>query len=193
MRYSKRNRVSTPRVRLLRFDIKPHNILLDNDFNPKISDFGLAKLCSKEDSLISMTAARGTIGYIAPEVFNGNFGTVSYKSDVYSFGMLVLEVIRARKETALTSSNNEVYFPELIYKSLITGEELNLELTDDGDAKIAKRLAIMALWWIQRYPVNRPSMKAVVRMLEGASESLIMPPNPFASTTPAEPTTAFPT
>ncbi|KAL6146853.1 hypothetical protein ACLB2K_057530 [Fragaria x ananassa] len=169
--------------RILHFDIKPHNILLDHDFNPKISDFGLAKLCSKEDSLISMTAARGTIGYIAPEVFNGNFGTVSYKSDVYSFGMLVLDVIGARKETSLTSSNSEVYLPELIYKSLIRGEELNLELADDGDAQIAKRLAIVALWCIQWYPVNRPSMKAVVRMLEGASESLIMPPNPFIAST----------
>ncbi|KAL6206442.1 hypothetical protein ACLB2K_023690 [Fragaria x ananassa] len=70
--------------RILHFDIKPHNILLDHDFNPKISDFGLAKLCSKEDSLISMTAARGTIGYIAPEVFNGNFGTVCNKWSMFS-------------------------------------------------------------------------------------------------------------
>ncbi|KAM5561768.1 rust resistance kinase Lr10 [Rosa sericea] len=174
--------------RILHFDIKPHNILLDHDFNPKISDFGLAKLCSKEDSLVSMTAARGTIGYIAPEVFNGNFGTVSYKSDVYSFGMLVLEVIGARKESALTSASSDVYFPELIYKCLVQGEELDLELGDDGDAQIAKRLANIALWCIQWYPVNRPSMKAVVRMLEGPSESLIMPPNPFASTTHTEPT-----
>ncbi|KAK9919361.1 hypothetical protein M0R45_027958 [Rubus argutus] len=175
--------------RILHFDIKPHNILLDHDFNPKISDFGQAKLCSKEDSIISMTAARGTIGYIAPEVFNGNFGTVSYKSDVYSFGMLVLEVIGSSRESALTSSNSEVYFPELIYKWLMQGEELDLELSDDGDAQIAKRLAIVALWCIQWYPVNRPSMKAVVRMLEGASESLIMPPNPFASTSNTEATT----
>ncbi|KAK9919364.1 hypothetical protein M0R45_027960 [Rubus argutus] len=175
--------------RILHFDIKPHNILLDQDFNPKISDFGLAKLCSKEDSVISMTAARGTIGYIAPEVFNGNFGTVSHKSDVYSFGMLVLEVIGARKESSLTSSNSEVYYPELIYKCLSQGEELDLELGDNGDARIAKRLAIVALWCIQWYPVNRPSMKAVVRMLEGAFESLIMPPNPFASSSHSEATT----
>ncbi|XP_062003347.1 rust resistance kinase Lr10-like [Rosa rugosa] len=174
--------------RILHFDIKPHNILLDHAFNPKISDFGMAKLCSKEDSVISMTAARGTMGYIAPEVFNGNFGTVSYKSDVYSFGMLVLEVIGARKETAVTSSDNEAYFPQLIYK-LIQGEEMDLELADDGDAQIAKRLAIVALWCIQWYPVSRPSMKGVVRMLEGPSESLIMPPNPFGSITPTGPTT----
>ncbi|KAL7254273.1 hypothetical protein ACSBR1_008635 [Camellia fascicularis] len=79
--------------RILHFDIKPHNILLDHNFNPKISDFGLAKLCSKEQSVVSMTAARGTVGYIAPEVFSRNFGKVSCKSDVYSFGMLLLEMV----------------------------------------------------------------------------------------------------
>ena len=70
---------------ILHFDIKPHNILLDHKFIPKISDFGLAKLCSKEQSAVSMTAARGTVDYIAPEMFSRNFGKVSYKSDVYSF------------------------------------------------------------------------------------------------------------
>ncbi|XP_050137108.1 rust resistance kinase Lr10-like [Malus sylvestris] len=167
---------------ILHFDIKPHNILLDHDFNPKISDFGLAKLCSKEDRIISMTAARGTVGYIAPEVFNGNFGNVSHKSDVYSFGMLVLEIVGARKEIALASGNNEVYFPELIYNRLVQGEALDLKLDTDENTQIAKKLVIVALWCIQWYPVNRPSMKAVVRMLEGGSENLRMPPNPFAST-----------
>ncbi|KAM1354114.1 hypothetical protein ACFX2H_033508 [Malus domestica] len=167
---------------ILHFDIKPHNVLLDHDFNPKISDFGLAKLCSKEDSIISMTAARGTVGYIAPEVFNGNFGSVSHKSDVYSFGMLVLEIVGARKESALASGNNEVYFPELVYNRLVQGEALDLKLDTDEDTQIAKKLVIVALWCIQWYPVNRPSMKAVVRMLEGGSENLSMPPNPFAST-----------
>ncbi|TQD84853.1 hypothetical protein C1H46_029573 [Malus baccata] len=125
---------------ILHFDIKPHNILLDHDFNPKISDFGLAKLCSKEDSIISMTAARGTVGYIAPEVFNGNFGSVSHKSDVYSFGMLVLEIVGSRKQPALTSGTSEVYFPELVYNRLVQGEALDLKLDTDEDAQIAKKL-----------------------------------------------------
>ncbi|XP_050377636.1 rust resistance kinase Lr10-like [Argentina anserina] len=168
--------------RILHFDIKPRNILLDHDFNPKISDFGLAKLCSKEESIISMTAARGTAGYIAPEVFLRNFKNVSYKSDVYSFGMLVLEMIGARKEPAFASINSEVYFPEWAYKRLIEGGTLDLKLDTDEDAHIAKKLVIVALWCIQWYPVNRPSMKSVVRMLYGDSESLIMPPNPFTFT-----------
>ncbi|KAL3499682.1 hypothetical protein ACH5RR_038775 [Cinchona calisaya] len=83
--------------RILHFDIKPHNILLDHNFNPKISDFGQAKLCSKEQSAVTMTAARSTMGYIAPEVFSRNFGKVSYQSDVCSFGMVLLEMVGAMK------------------------------------------------------------------------------------------------
>lgn len=57
--------------RILHFDIKPHNVLLDYDFTPKLSDFGLAKLCSKDQGIVSMTKARGTTGYIAPKCSRG--------------------------------------------------------------------------------------------------------------------------
>ncbi|XP_028774286.1 rust resistance kinase Lr10-like [Neltuma alba] len=85
--------------RMLHFDIKPQNVLLDSDFTPKISDFGLAKLCSKNQSIVSITNARGTFGHIAPKVFSQNFGNVSHKANVYSFGMLLLEVIAGRMIT----------------------------------------------------------------------------------------------
>ena len=56
-------------MQILHFDIKPHNILLDENFIPKVSDFGLAKLYPANDNMVSLTTARGTLGYIAPELF----------------------------------------------------------------------------------------------------------------------------
>ena len=168
--------------RILHFDIKPHNILLDHNFNPKISDFGLAKLCSKEESVVSMTVARGTIGYIAPEVLSRNFGNASHKSDVYSFGMLLLEMVGGRKNIDVTVENTgQVYFPEWVYCHLNQGKELNIRAEKEGDTKIAKKLTIVGLWCIQWYPIDRPSMKVAVQMLEGEGDNLTMPPNPFAS------------
>ncbi|PON72106.1 Mitogen-activated protein kinase kinase kinase [Parasponia andersonii] len=79
-------------MQILHFDIKPHNFLLDENFVPKVSDFGLARLCPLEDNIVSLTTARGTLGYIAPELFYKNIGGVSYKADVYSFGMLMMEM-----------------------------------------------------------------------------------------------------
>ncbi|KAG6767568.1 hypothetical protein POTOM_028778 [Populus tomentosa] len=170
---------------ILHFDIKPHNILLDNDFNPKIADFGLAKLCSKYKSVVSMTRVRGTVGYIAPEVFSRNFGNVSYKADVYSFGMLVLEMVGGRKNVDETAENgDQVYFPEWIYNLLEEGEDLRLHIEEERDAEIAKKLAIVGLWCIQWNPVDRPPMKTVVQMLEGKGDRLSTPPNPLSSTAP---------
>ncbi|XP_047953369.1 rust resistance kinase Lr10-like [Salvia hispanica] len=79
-------------IKILHFDIKPQNILLDDMFVPKITDFGLAKLCSIDKDAVTMTAARGTIGYVAPELNYISIGPVSHKADVYSFGMLLLEM-----------------------------------------------------------------------------------------------------
>ncbi|KAM7465719.1 hypothetical protein LguiB_013281 [Lonicera macranthoides] len=116
---------------ILHFDIKPHNILLDDNFNPKIADFGQAKLCPKDQSKVSMTAARGTMGYIAPEVFSRNFGNVSYKSDAYSFGILLLEMVGGRKNIDLTVQNpSQTSFPELIYGRLCQGEELGIKIEE---------------------------------------------------------------
>ncbi|KAJ9679750.1 hypothetical protein PVL29_021610 [Vitis rotundifolia] len=173
--------------RILHFDIKPHNILLDHNFNPKISDFGLAKLCSKEQSAVFMTVVRGTMGYIAPEVLSRNFGNVSYKSDVYSFGMLLLEMVGGRKNIDVSvESTSQVYFPEWIYNHLDIGQELHIRIEEEGDVEIAKKLAIVGLSCIQWCPVDRPSMKIVVQMLEGEGDKLTMPLNPFASTVPTK-------
>ncbi|CAM0878584.1 unnamed protein product [Alopecurus aequalis] len=166
---------------ILHFDIKPHNILLDYNFNPKISDFGLAKLCARDQSIVTLTAARGTMGYIAPEQYSRNFGGISYKSDVYSFGMLVLEMVSGKRNAdPSTEGPNAVYLPEWIYEKVINDQELTLtsEATQDEKEKVRK-LAIVALWCIQWNPRNRPSMTKVVNMLTGRLQNMQMPPKPF--------------
>ncbi|CAA2957647.1 rust resistance kinase Lr10-like [Olea europaea subsp. europaea] len=167
--------------RILHFDIKPHNILLDHNLSPKVADFGLAKMCSKDQSVVTMTAARGTIGYIAPEVFSRNFGKVSYKSDIYSFGMLLLDLVGGRKNFhARATDSSQVYFPEWMYNQLDKGEDIEIQIEREEDTKIAKRLIIVGLWCIQWYPADRPSMKVVIQMLDGENMP-VMPPNPFAA------------
>jgi serine/threonine protein kinase len=169
--------------RILHFDIKPHNILLDYNFNPKISDFGLAELCARDQSIVTLTAARGTMGYIAPELYSRNFGGISYKSDVYSFGMLVLEMVSGRRNSDPSAgSPDDVYLPEWIYEKLINDQELvlTLETTQEEKEKV-RQLAIVALWCIQWNPRNRPSMTKVVNMLTGRLQNLQMPPKPFVT------------
>ncbi|XP_048136849.1 LEAF RUST 10 DISEASE-RESISTANCE LOCUS RECEPTOR-LIKE PROTEIN KINASE-like 2.1 isoform X2 [Rhodamnia argentea] len=103
-------------TRILHFDIKPHNILLDRNYCPKISDFGLAKICPREESIVSMLGARGTPGYIAPELIMRNIGGVSHKSDVYSYGMMVLEMVSRRKNIEVTVDHtSEIYFPHWVH------------------------------------------------------------------------------
>ncbi|XP_061360110.1 rust resistance kinase Lr10-like isoform X2 [Gastrolobium bilobum] len=170
--------------RILHFDINPHNVLLDDKFVPKISDFGLAKLCSKNQSIVSVTAARGTLGYIAPEVFSRNFGNVSYKSDIYSYGMLLLEMVGGRQNIGKSSDETlQVLYPEWIH-NLLEGRDILVEIEGAKDLKIVKKLAFVGLWCIQWHPMNRPSVKTVMQMLEGDRDNLSMPTNPFASADP---------
>ncbi|XAR55979.1 Glycerophosphodiester phosphodiesterase [Bertholletia excelsa] len=170
-------------TRILHLDIKPHNILLDNDFCPKISDFGLAKLCNTKESIISMTEAKGTIGYMAPEVFNRFVGRVSYKYDVYSFGMLILEMVGVRNnEKIQVTHSSEIYFPQWIYECLKADNGLGFQ---DGmveeDTEITKKMVLVGLWCIQIEPSQRPPMHKVVEMLTGSAEALTIPPKQFLS------------
>ncbi|KAF5190776.1 Receptor-like protein kinase [Thalictrum thalictroides] len=175
-------------IRILHFDIKPHNILLDEDFNPKISDFGLAKLCFGKDSIVSMTGARGTAGYIAPELVSRNFGGISHKADVYSYGMMVLEMVGGRKNLNIRVSNlSEIYFPQWIYKRLDLKEDLGLYgVTTEEAEEIARKLILVGLWCIQMDPSDRPAMSKVLGMLEGSLQALHIPPKPFISSSAKE-------
>ena len=167
---------------ILHFDIKPQNILLDHDFIPKISDFGLAKFYPKGYDFVSINTARGTIGYIAPELITQNFGAVSSKSDVYSFGMLLLEMAGGRRNVeGKAKSSSKVYFPSWVYDHLSEGGDLELGNITEVEIEIARKLCIVGLWCIQMEPSDRPSMTKVIVMLEGNIDDLKLPPRPFFS------------
>ncbi|XP_009341644.2 rust resistance kinase Lr10 [Pyrus x bretschneideri] len=167
-------------MQILHFDIKPHNILLDENFLPKVSDFGLARLCPLDNSIVSLTAARGTIGYMAPELFYKNIGGVSYKADVYSFGMLLMEMAGKRKNlNANIEHSSQIYFPTWVFNQLSEGNDLTIGDATEEEKKIIKKMIIVASWCIQMKPSDRPSMNKVVEMLEGEIESLQMPPKLF--------------
>ena len=166
-------------VQILHFDIKPHNILLDDDFIPKVSDFGLAKLYPVEDTSVALTMARETLGYMAPELFYNNIGGVSNKAEVYSFGMLLMEMgSRRRNSNPHAEHSSQQYFPFWIYDQIKDEQETYIEDASEEDKIMVKKMYVVALWCIQLKPNDRPTMKRVVEMLEEKFESLEMPPKP---------------
>ncbi|XXG62432.1 hypothetical protein AAC387_Pa05g0790 [Persea americana] len=155
-------------------------------FKGKLSRGGLVAIkmlkTSKEQSIVSVTAARGTMGYIAPELLYKTLGGVSHKSDVYSFGMLLLEMAGRRKNIdAFAEHSSQIYFPLWVYDQLHKGEQSVMADIADNDNETSKKMMIVALWCIQLIPTERPSMSKVIEMLAGSVEDLHMPPKPLLS------------
>ncbi|XP_057798664.1 rust resistance kinase Lr10-like [Salvia miltiorrhiza] len=167
-------------IQILHFDIKPHNVLLDDNFIPKISNFGLAKYFSTEKNCVTLTAARGTIGYVAPELINRSIGAVSYKADVYSFGMLLMEMVGLKRDSIGNNGDSSKYFPYWIYDHFNQGTYIEMGNVDENDItrKVVRKMTIVALWCIQMRPDDRPSMNKVLEMLEGDVERLQIPEYP---------------
>ncbi|KAL3714464.1 hypothetical protein ACJRO7_006391 [Eucalyptus globulus] len=167
-------------MQILHFDIKPHNILLDKDLTPKVSDFGLARLYSPDRNTVSLTAARGTLGYMAPELVYKTIGSISYKADVYSFGKLLMEMASRRKNADMVAEySSDIYFPLWVHDQLSEGSNIPMEEVSEEDQRIVKKMIIVALWCIQLNPNDRPSMRKVLEMLEGEADDLQVPPKPL--------------
>ncbi|GLJ35953.1 hypothetical protein SUGI_0721370 [Cryptomeria japonica] len=157
------------RERIIHFDIKPQNILLDENFNAKVSDFGLAKLINREQSEV-ITMLRGTPGYMAPELLDMEF---TEKADIYSFGVMVVEIVSGRRSRELTSPGSGL-FPLLQRKAEEGGfvDLVDSEIKDEGigaEQEAAEVLGI-ALCCIQYDFTKRPAMSTVVKALESMSE-----------------------
>nr|CAD1831326.1 unnamed protein product [Ananas comosus var. bracteatus] len=165
-------------TQIIHCDIKSQNILLGDNFIPKISDFGLAKLL-RADQTRTNTAIRGTKGYVAPEWFKNS--AVTAKVDVYSFGILLLEIVCCRKNVQTEAATEETTV--LAYWAYDCFKDGRLDLLADGDEeamfdiKRVERFVMVAIWCIQEEPSLRPSMRKVAQMLEGAV-AVAVPPDP---------------
>uniref|UniRef100_M1BQU8 Protein kinase domain-containing protein n=1 Tax=Solanum tuberosum TaxID=4113 RepID=M1BQU8_SOLTU len=135
-----------------------------------------------DNSIVTLTAARGTIGYVAPELINRSIGAISYKADVYSFGMLLMEMLDLKRHEVANEENSSQYFPYYIYDKFNKGKEILVdEEAKDDEKKMARKLSLVALWCIQMNPIQRPSMSRLLEMLESEVEVLEVPPQPLQS------------
>lgn len=170
-------------IQIIHCDIKPQNILLDDSFTAKISDFGLAKLLMTDQTRTN-TGIRGTKGYVAPEWFRST--PVTAKVDVYSYGVMLLEIICCRKNIEMERENEEeIILTDWVYdcyKEKMLAKLVENDEEARNDMKRVERLVMVAIWCIQEDPSLRPSMKKVIQMLEGVVEVSIPPcPCPFNS------------
>ncbi|XP_047306887.1 G-type lectin S-receptor-like serine/threonine-protein kinase At2g19130 [Impatiens glandulifera] len=164
---------------IIHCDIKPENILLDENDNPKISDFGLAKLFGRDFSRV-LTTLKGTRGYLAPEWISGV--AITPKVDVFSFGMMLFEIISGKRNTDMeTNHDTGEYFPvQLMAKLHFRDMEIisMLQEPDCDNPEEVIRVCRVAGWCIQDDEKDRPSMGEVVKMLEGIME-VKKPPMPM--------------
>ncbi|KAL0314364.1 UNVERIFIED_CONTAM: Proline-rich receptor-like protein kinase PERK1 [Sesamum angustifolium] len=152
-------------------DVKSSNILLSDDFEPQLSDFGLAKWASATSSHITCSDVAGTFGYLAPEYFM--YGKVNEKIDVYAYGVVLLELLSGRKPICSDCPKGQeslVMWAKPILNSEKFVTLLDPSLGSSYDHDQVERMVLAASLCIRRAPRARPQMSLVVKLLQGDTE-----------------------
>ncbi|KAJ4782076.1 Serine/threonine-protein kinase [Rhynchospora pubera] len=174
------------RQTIAHLDIKPQNILLDDNLDAKLSDFGLAKLIDREHRHV-ITRMRGTPGYLAPEWMTH---VITEKADIYSFGVVVLEILCGRRNLDHTQEEENVHLISVLKDKIKTNKlpeiiDSNIALVELHLKEII-RMIKLAMWCLESDSSRRPTMSVVVKILEGAMDFEADLQDHFFNATPLE-------